>query len=73
MCIAKERLQGNRFRAAGYGLSLDVTFARRIRRRDMAGFGDQVIHATRMFFRIAFPLFILEARIGTILILSMGG
>jgi len=58
--------------SAGYGLWLGVTFAKRIRRRDMAGFGDQVIHAIRMFFKIAFPLFILAAVIETVLI-SMGG
>lgn len=59
--------------SAGYGLWLGVTFARRIRRRDMAGFGDQVIHGLRMFFRVAFPLFILAALIETFLIISMGG
>jgi stage II sporulation protein M len=59
--------------AAGYGLWLGVTFAKRIRRRDMAGFGDQVIHAIRMFFMIAFPLFILAALGETFLIFSMGG
>jgi stage II sporulation protein M len=58
---------------AGYGLWLGVTFARRIRRRDIAGFGDQVRHAIRMFFKVAFPLFILAALIETILIFSMGG
>ena len=58
---------------AGYGLWLGVTFARRIRRRDMAGFGDQVIHAIRMFFKVAFPLFILAALIETLLIFSVGG
>jgi stage II sporulation protein M len=59
--------------SAGYGLWLGVTFAKRIRRRDMAGFGDQVIHAIRMFFKIAFPLFILAALIETFLIFYMGG
>ena len=59
--------------AAAYGLWLGVTFARRIRRRNMVGFGDQVIHAIRMFFKIAFPLFILAALIETLLIFSMGG
>ena len=39
----------------------------------MAGFGDQVIHAVRMFFKVAFPLFILAALIETFLICSMGG
>jgi stage II sporulation protein M len=58
---------------AGYGLWLGVTFARRIRQRDMGGFGDQVIHAIRMFFKAAFPLFILAALIETFLIFSMGG
>ncbi|MGB3097003.1 MAG: stage II sporulation protein M [Candidatus Deferrimicrobiaceae bacterium] len=58
---------------AGYGLWLGVTFARRIRQRDMTGFGDQVIHAIRMFFKVAFPLFILAALFETFLIFSMGG
>jgi len=47
--------------SAAYGLWLGVTFAKRIQQRDMAGFGDQVIHGIRMFFKIAFPLFILAA------------
>ena len=58
--------------AAAYGLWLGVTFAKRIRRRDMAGFGYQVIHGIRMFFKVAFPLFILAAFIETFLIFSMG-
>jgi stage II sporulation protein M len=59
--------------SAAYGLWLGVTFAKRIRQRDMAGFGDQVIHGIRMFFKIAFPLFTLAALIETVLIISMGG
>ena len=59
--------------AAAYGLWFGVTFAKRIRRRNMVGFGDQVIHGIRMFFKIAFPLFILAALIETFLIYSMGG
>jgi len=58
---------------AAYGLWLGVTFAKRIRRRDMAGFGNQVVHAIRMYFGIAFPLFILAALIETFLIYSIGG
>ena len=58
---------------AGYGLWLGVTFARRIRQRDMAGFGDPVIHGIRMFFKVAFPMLILAAIIETFLIFSMGG
>ena len=58
---------------AGYGLWLGVTFARGIRRRDMAGFGYQVIHAIKMFFKVAFPLFILAALTETFLIFSLGG
>ena len=58
---------------AAYGLWLGVTFAKRIRRRDMTGFGDQVIHGIRMFFKFAFPLFIVAALIETFLIFSMGG
>jgi stage II sporulation protein M len=58
--------------SAAYGLWLGVTFARRIRQRDMVGFGNHVIHAIRMFFKIAFPLFILAAFIETFLIYSMG-
>ena len=59
--------------SSAYGLWLGVTFAKRIRRRDMAGFGDQVKHAIKMYFKVAFPLFILAAIIETILIFSMGG
>ena len=59
--------------SAGYGLWLGVTFARRIQQRDMVGFGNQVRHAIMMFFKIAFPLFILAALIETFLIFSMGG
>ena len=36
-----------------------------------AGFGYQVRHAIRMFFFIAFPLFILTAFIETVLISSL--
>jgi stage II sporulation protein M len=59
--------------SAGYGLWLGVTFAKRIRWRNLVGFGDQVIYGIRMFFKIAFPLFILAALIETFLIISMGG
>lgn len=59
--------------SAAYGLWLGLTFAKRIRRRDMTGFGNKVIHAIRMFFKVAFPLFILAAFIETFLIFSMGG
>jgi stage II sporulation protein M len=59
--------------SAAYGLWLGVTFARRIRQRDMTGFGDQVRHAIKMFFLVAFPLFVLAALIETFLIFSMGG
>ncbi|HSM70680.1 MAG TPA: stage II sporulation protein M, partial [Anaerolineales bacterium] len=59
--------------SSAYGLWLGVTFAKRIRRRDMEGFGDQVIHGIRMFFKVAFPLFVLAALIDTFLIFSMGG
>jgi stage II sporulation protein M len=58
---------------AGYGLWLGVTFARRIRQRDMAGFGDQIRHAIKIYFKVAFPLFILAAVIETFLIFYMGG
>ena len=59
--------------AAAYGLWLGVTFAGRIRRRNLAGFGEQVLHGIRMFFIIAFPLFLLAAVIETFLIFLMGG
>lgn len=59
--------------SAAYGLWLGVTFAKRIRRRDMAGFGDQVTHGIRMFFMVAFPLFVVAALIETVLIFSTGG
>lgn len=56
--------------AASYGLWLGVTFANRIRQRNLVGFSYQVRHAIRMFFFIAFPLFILAALIETALIIS---
>jgi stage II sporulation protein M len=56
--------------AAAYGLWLGVTFAGRIRRRNLAGFGNQVLHGIRMFFTVVFPLFLLAAVIETILIFS---
>jgi len=59
--------------SAAYGLWLGVTFAKRIRQGDMAGFGDRVIHAIKIFFNVAFPLFILAAFIETFLIVTMGG
>jgi stage II sporulation protein M len=59
--------------SAGYGLWLGVTFTKRIRRRNLVGFGEQVTHAIKMFFKVAFPLFILAALIETFLIFSMGG
>jgi stage II sporulation protein M len=58
--------------SAAYGVWLGVTFAKRIRQRDMAGFGVQVRHAIKMFFLVAFPLFILAALIETVLIFTMG-
>jgi stage II sporulation protein M len=58
--------------AASYGLWLGVTFARRIKQRNLVGFGNQVRHAIRMFFFIVFPLFVLAAVIETYLIHSMG-
>jgi cytochrome c oxidase subunit IV len=39
----------------------------------MGGFGKQVQHAIRMYFKVAFPLFILAALIETFLMFSMGG
>jgi hypothetical protein len=39
----------------------------------MTDFGGQVFHGIRMFFMVAFPLFIFAALIETILIISMGG
>jgi len=58
---------------AAYGFWLGVTFTGRIRQRNLVGFGGQVRHAIRMFFKIAFPLFILAALIETFLIYSIGG
>ena len=57
--------------SASYGIWLGVTFVRRIRQRNLVGFGDQVRHAIRMFFFIVFLLFILAALIETVLISSM--
>jgi uncharacterized membrane protein SpoIIM required for sporulation len=59
--------------SVAYGLWLGVTFAGRFRQRNPVGFGNQVIHEIRMFFKIAFPLFILAALIETFLIYSIGG
>lgn len=59
--------------SAAYGLWLGVIFARRIRRRDMPGFSYQVRHAIRMFFLVAFPLFLLAAVIETVLIFTIEG
>lgn len=56
---------------SAYGLWLGVTFVKRIRQRNLVGFGGQVRHAIRMFFFIAFPLFILPALIETVLISLM--
>jgi uncharacterized membrane protein SpoIIM required for sporulation len=58
---------------SAYGLWLEVSFTKRIRQRNMLGFGFQVRHAIRVFFLVAFPLFILAAFIETFLIFSMGG
>jgi stage II sporulation protein M len=58
--------------SAAYGVWLGVTFARRIRQRNLVGFGDQVRHAIRMFLLVAFPLFILASLIETVLIFTMG-
>jgi stage II sporulation protein M len=58
--------------SAAYGLCLGVTFVKKIRQRNMAGFGDQVIHRIRMFSKVALPLFILAAFIETFLIYSLG-
>jgi len=58
--------------SAAYGLWLGVAFARRIRQRDLAGFGYKVRHAIRMFFLVAFPLFVLAVLIETVLIISPG-
>ena len=59
--------------SAAYGLWLGVTFSKRIRQRDLVGFGDQVRHAIRMFFLVVFPLFVVAALIEMVLIFSMGG
>lgn len=58
--------------SAAYGLWLGVTFARFIRQRFLVGFEYQVRHAIRMFFLVAFPLFMLAALIETVLISTMG-
>jgi stage II sporulation protein M len=59
--------------AASYGLWLGVTFTNRIWQRNLVGYGYHVRHAIRMFFLVAFPLFILAALIETFLIYSIGG
>jgi uncharacterized membrane protein SpoIIM required for sporulation len=59
--------------STAYGLWLGVVFARRISQRDWKGAGGQVRHAVTIYFKVAFPLFILAALIETFLIISMGG
>jgi len=60
----------------GYIQGVAYLFAsstRRIRRRNMTAFRDQGIHGMRIFFKIAFPSFILAALIETFLTVSMEG
>ena len=58
--------------STAYGLWLGVEYARRVGQRVWEGAGGQVRHAVTMYFKIAFPLFILAAAIETFLIFSMG-
>jgi hypothetical protein len=56
-----------------YGLWPGVEYARRVGRRGWKGAMSQVRHVIAMYFKFAFPLFILAALIETFLIFSMGG
>ena len=57
--------------STAYGLWLGVEYARRVGRRDWKGALRQVRHAVTMYFKVAFPLFILAALVETVLITSM--
>jgi len=54
-----------------YGLWLGVEYARRVGRRDWKGAGGQVRHAVTMYFKVAFPLFVIAALVEIMLIASM--
>ena len=57
--------------STAYGLWLGVVFARRTSQRDWEGAGGQVRHAVTMYFKIAFPLFVVAALVETMLIATM--
>jgi len=51
-----------------YGLWLGVEYAKRVGRRDWKEAMGQVRHAVTMYFKIAFPLFVIAALVETVLI-----
>ena len=59
--------------STAYGLWLGVAFARRIGEREWEGAGGQIRYAVTMYFKFAFPLFVIADLTETILIFSMGG
>jgi stage II sporulation protein M len=59
--------------STAYGLWLGVMFARRVSQRDWEGAGGQIRHAVTMYFKVAFPLFVVAALIETFLIISIVG
>lgn len=54
--------------AASYGMWLGVTFIHRIRGWETEPLGGKILHATRKYFTIAFPLFVIAAAIETAMV-----
>ena len=57
--------------SSAYGLWLGVEYARRVGQRDWEGAGGQVRHVVMMYFKVAFPLFVIAAIVETVLIASI--
>ena len=55
--------------AASYGMWLGSAFLRKVRRQEQEPLGEKVAHAVRIYFAIAFPLFVIAAAIETAMIL----
>lgn len=51
-----------------YGLWLGVVYARRVGQRDWKGAMGQIRHAVTIYFKVAFPLFLVAALAETVLI-----
>lgn len=51
--------------AASYGMWLGVTFIHRIRSKESDPLGGKILHAVRVYFSTAFPLFVIAAAIET--------